>query len=52
MVKIVETDEKVPLSSQLEEEASEAVILMNKFNVGQDEVEEFLKIFEETTKYF
>jgi hypothetical protein len=28
MVKIVETDEKVPLSSQLEKEAAEAVILM------------------------
>ncbi len=25
---------------------------MNKCNVGPDEVEEFLKVFEETTKYF
>jgi heme-degrading monooxygenase HmoA len=51
MVKIVETDEKVTLSTQLEEDIG-AVILMNKFNVGHDEVEEFLKVFEETTKYF
>lgn len=51
MVKIVETDEKVTLSTQLEEDAG-AVILMNKFNVGHDEVEEFLKVFEETTRYF
>src|SRR5262245_47773744 len=51
MVKIVETDEKVTLSTQLEEDVG-AVILINKFNVGYDEVEEFLKVFEETTKYF
>jgi heme-degrading monooxygenase HmoA len=29
-----------------------AVILMNKFNVGPDEVEEFLKVFADTTKVF
>jgi heme-degrading monooxygenase HmoA len=51
MVKIVETDENVTLSTQLEEDVG-PVILMNKFNVGYDEVEEFLKVFEETTKYF
>jgi heme-degrading monooxygenase HmoA len=51
MVKIVETDERVTLSTQLEEDVG-AVILMNKFNVGHDEVEEFLKVFEETTRYF
>jgi heme-degrading monooxygenase HmoA len=51
MVKIVEADERVTLSTQLEEDVG-AVILMNKFNVGHDEVEEFLKVFEETTMYF
>jgi heme-degrading monooxygenase HmoA len=51
MVKIVETDERVTLSTQLEEDVG-AVILMNKFNVGHDEAEEFLKVFEETTRYF
>jgi heme-degrading monooxygenase HmoA len=51
MVKIVETDEKVTLSTQLEEDVG-AVILMNKFNVGHDEVKEFLKVFAETTRYF
>ena len=50
MVKIVESDNKVPLSAQLEEDVG-PVILMNKFNVGPDEVDEFLKVFEETTKY-
>jgi hypothetical protein len=51
MLKIVETDDKITLSVQLEDDAG-PVILMNKFNVGPDEVEEFLKVFEETTKYF
>jgi heme-degrading monooxygenase HmoA len=39
------------LNTQLEEDVG-AVILMNKFNVGHDEVEEFLKVFAETTRYF
>jgi len=51
MVKIIEMDETVTLNQQFEEEVS-AVILMNKFNVGPDEVEEFLKVFAETTKFF
>lgn len=51
MAKIVEADDKVTLSTQLEEDV-EAVILMNKFKVGPDEVEEFLRVFEETTRYF
>jgi quinol monooxygenase YgiN len=51
MLKIVETDDKITLSVQLEDDAG-PVILMNEFNVGPDEVEEFLKVFEETTKYF
>ena len=43
MVKIIEMDDTVTLSEQFEAEVG-AVILMNKFNVGYDEVEEFLKL--------
>ncbi|MGA9319132.1 MAG: antibiotic biosynthesis monooxygenase family protein [Nitrososphaeraceae archaeon] len=49
MVKIIEMDDSVKLGEQFEAEV-EAVILMNKFNVGPDEVEEFLKVFADTTK--
>ena len=51
MVKIVETDDRVPLSTQLEQDVG-AVVVMNKFNVGPDEIKEFLKVYEETTNYF
>lgn len=51
MVKIVEADDKVSLNAQLEVDAG-AVVVMNKFNVGLNEVDEFMKVFEETTKYF
>lgn len=51
MVKIIETDDNVTLSSQLEENVG-SIIVVNKFNVGVDEVEEFLKVFEDTTNYF
>jgi heme-degrading monooxygenase HmoA len=51
MVNIVDADDKVQLSVQLEED-TEAVVLMNKFNVGISEVNEFMKVFEETTRYF
>jgi heme-degrading monooxygenase HmoA len=52
MVKIIEMDDSVTLGEQFEAEVG-AVILMNKFNVGPDEVEEeFLKTFADTTKVF
>ena len=51
MVKIIEMDDSVTLGEQFEAEVG-AVILMNKFNVGYDEVEEFLKVFADTTKVF
>ena len=51
MVKIIEMADTVTLSEQFEAEVG-AVILMNKFNVGYDEVEEFLKVFADTTKVF
>ena len=51
MVKITEMDDTVTLGKQFETEVG-PVILMNKFNVSPDEVEEFLKVFAETTKAF
>lgn len=51
MVKIVEMDDTITLEKQFETEVG-PVIVMNKFNVGPGEVEEFLKVFAETTKVF
>jgi heme-degrading monooxygenase HmoA len=51
MVKIIEMDKTVTLNEQFKTEVG-PVILMNKFNVSPDEVEEFLKVFAETTKVF
>ena len=42
MVKIVERDEKVTLSAQLEENVS-SVILLDTFTVKPEDVDEFLK---------
>lgn len=54
MVKIVDMDEKVTLSKQLEGDvdggSGGAVILLNKFTVQPDDVDEFLKVFQATTK--
>ena len=55
MVKIVELDEKVTLSTQLEGDGGGsgnggAVILLNKFTVQPEDVDEFLKVFQATTK--
>ena len=51
MVKIVEMDEKVMLGTQLEENIS-SVILLNKFTVKPEDVDEFLKVFSTTTEFF
>jgi hypothetical protein len=50
MVKIVETDEKATLNTQLEGDVGGAVILLNKFTVPPEDVEQFLKVFQPTTK--
>lgn len=53
MVNIVDMDEKVTLSTQLEDGVDGdggAVILLNKFTVRPDDVDEFLKVFQATTK--
>lgn len=51
MVKITEMDDTITLEKQFETEVG-PVIVMNKFNVGPGEIEEFLKVFAETTKVF
>ena len=51
MVKIIEMDERITLEKQLDEDAG-PIIVMNKFNVGPDEIDEFLKVFAKTTEKF
>jgi heme-degrading monooxygenase HmoA len=51
MVKIVEMDESVTLKSQLEEDVG-SVILLNKFTVKPEDVDQFLKVFAATTEIF
>jgi quinol monooxygenase YgiN len=43
MIKIVEMDEKVTLSGQMEEKNVGAVILINKFTMNPEDVDQFLK---------
>jgi quinol monooxygenase YgiN len=49
MAKIVEMDEKVTPNIQLEEDVG-AVILLNKFTVNPEDVDQFLKVFAATTE--
>ena len=51
MVKIVQMDERITLEKQLDEDAG-PIVVMNKFNVGPDEIDEFLKVFAKTTETF
>jgi hypothetical protein len=51
MARFVEMDEKVTLSEQLEENVS-PVILINKFNVKPEEVDQFLKAWADDAAYF
>lgn len=48
--KLVEMDEQVSFVKQMDEDDSGPVILINKFNVVPDEVDEFLKAFADTDK--
>jgi quinol monooxygenase YgiN len=48
MVKLVEFDEKVKLAQQMDEDVG-PVILINKFNVNPEEVDQFLKVFAAAT---
>jgi heme-degrading monooxygenase HmoA len=51
MVKIVEMDNNVTLRAQLEEDVG-PVILLNKFTVKPEDIDEFLKVFSATTEMF
>jgi quinol monooxygenase YgiN len=50
MVRIVEAEEKATLNTQLDADVRGAVILVNKFIVQPEDVEQFLKVFQATTK--
>jgi quinol monooxygenase YgiN len=51
MAKVVEADEHVMLSEQLEENIG-PIILINKFNVKPEEVDQLLKAWEKDATYF
>lgn len=48
--KLVEKDEQVSFFEQMNKDDTGPVILINKFNVDPDEVDEFLKAFAATDK--
>jgi quinol monooxygenase YgiN len=48
--KLAVMDEQVRFVEQMDEDNSGPVILINKFNVGPDEVDEFLKAFAATDR--
>jgi heme-degrading monooxygenase HmoA len=52
MVKLVEMDEKITLSDQMEEKNVGPVILINKFNVKPEEVDQFLRAWAADAAYF
>ena len=52
MAKFVEMDEWVTLNDQMESQVIGPVILINKFNINSDEVEQFLKAWEEDATKF
>jgi quinol monooxygenase YgiN len=52
MVKFVEMDERVEFKEQIAEKINGSVILINKFNVEPDKVEQFLKDWTEDAKGF
>ena len=47
MAKFVEMDETVTMKDQMEEEVSGPVILINKFNVEPEKIDQFLKGWQE-----
>jgi heme-degrading monooxygenase HmoA len=52
MAKFVEMDERVKFKDQIEEKIDGSVILINKFNVAQGKVEQFLKDWGEDATNF
>ena len=52
MAKFVEMDEKVTLKDQMQENETCSVILINKFNVVPEQIEQFLKAWTEDATNF
>src|SRR5919109_4795661 len=52
MIKLVEMDEKVTFSEQMEEKNVCPIILINKFNVKPEEVDHFLNAWKADATYF
>jgi heme-degrading monooxygenase HmoA len=52
MAKLIEMDENVTLKDQMENQAAGPVVLINKFKVDSDEVEQFLKAWKEDATKF
>lgn len=52
MAKLIEMDENATLKVQMENQAAGPVVLINKFNVDSDEVEQFLKAWKEDATKF
>ena len=52
MAKFVEMDDRVKFKDQIEEKVMGSVILINKFNVAQGKVEQFLKDWGEDATNF
>src|SRR5262245_36826895 len=52
MAKLVETDEQVTFSKQMEEDISGPVILINKFDVDPEDVDKFTKVWAKDADYF
>ena len=52
MAKFVEMDETVTMKEQMEEEVSGPVILINKFNVEPEKIDQFLKGWQEDATKF
>jgi quinol monooxygenase YgiN len=52
MAKFVEMDETVTMKDQMDEEVSGPVILINKFNVELEKIDQFLKGWQEDANKF
>jgi quinol monooxygenase YgiN len=52
MAKLIEMDDRITIKDQLEEEIDGQVILIYKFNVNPDKVEQFLKDWKEDANRF
>jgi quinol monooxygenase YgiN len=51
MLKLVEMDEKVTISEQMEENDKGTIILIAKFNVKSEEVDDFLRAWADDAAY-